>query len=315
MLYGEHGVVYGAPCIVTAVDLRVRAQVELAHDGRVVLDVPGLAESYIAPVAEIAGGAAVPPEAAFVIAALRAFWRACRENIAATIRTTSDFTHSYGLGSSSAVTVATVKALAAAAGDDLPVSNVFRLSYEAVRDAQGGIGSGYDVATAAYGGTLHYVMPGAIIEPIAVMALPLVIGYSGAKASTTQWVRHVAEVTRRHPGLAQGIWQLIGQLVDEGRDALARGDFQAAGSLMTINQGLLVSLGVSTPGLDTLIAAARDAGAYGAKLSGAGGGDCMIALAGAVHRSHVHAAILGAGIPGAQIVEAPAGAAGVRIES
>jgi mevalonate kinase len=314
MLFGEHAVVYGAPCIVTAVDLRVRAHVDLTSDGRVVLDVPGLAEPFVAPARALAGGAAVPPEAAFVVAALRAFWRSCREDIGVHIRTTSDFNHSYGLGSSSAVTVAAIKALCAAAGADLPASEVFRLSYEAVRDAQGGIGSGYDVAAAAYGGTLYYVTPGTVIDPIPVLRLPLVIGYSGTKASTTQWARHVADITRRHPALSQGLWQLIGRLVDEARDALAAADFGAAGSLMNINQGLLVSLGVSTPGLDALIAAARGAGAYGAKLSGAGGGDCMIALAGPVQRAHVQAALQASGIPGAGLVKVPAGAAGVRIE-
>jgi mevalonate kinase len=294
--------------------LRVSAHVELASDEWVVLEVPGLREPFVASTAEIAAGATVPPETAFVIAALRTFWRSCRDSIGARIRTTSDFTHSFGLGSSSAVTVATIKALCAAAGDNLPASEVFRLSYAAVRDAQGGIGSGYDVAAAAYGGTLYYVMPGRVIEPVSVFRLPLVIGYSGTKASTTEWVRRVSDLARQHPVLSQAIWRLIGQLVDEARDALERADFQAAGSLMNINQGLLVSLGVSTPALDALIAAVREAGAYGAKLSGAGGGDCMIAFVGVVYRGNVQTAIHQAGIPGAGIVEVVAGAPGVRIE-
>jgi mevalonate kinase len=47
---------------------------------------------------------------------------------------------------------------------------------------------------------------------------------------------------------------------------------------MDLNQGLLSSLMVSTARLEDLCAAARDAGALGAKLTGGGGGGCMIAL-------------------------------------
>ena len=47
---------------------------------------------------------------------------------------------------------------------------------------------------------------------------------------------------------------------------------------MNRNQRLLSELEVSSEKLDSMINAARDAGAYGAKLSGAGVGDCMIAI-------------------------------------
>jgi mevalonate kinase len=50
---------------------------------------------------------------------------------------------------------------------------------------------------------------------------------------------------------------------------------------MDMNQLLLASLFVSTERIETLCRAARDAGALGAKLTGAGGGGCVIALPGA----------------------------------
>ena len=51
------------------------------------------------------------------------------------------------------------------------------------------------------------------------------------------------------------------------------------GELMNIDHELLCSIGVSCRELDNLVYAAREAGAFGAKLTGAGGGGCMIALA------------------------------------
>ena len=59
---------------------------------------------------------------------------------------------------------------------------------------------------------------------------------------------------------------------------LAAGDLHALGRLMNFNHGLLSALGVSSRSLDAMVWAARDAGADGAKLTGAGGGGCIVAL-------------------------------------
>ena len=110
MLYGEHAVVYGVPCVVTAVDLRVRVSVALRRDDRVTIRTPMLAESFTIRTDEVMCGAPVPPAVHFVVAALRACWQTTAP-CGLDLHTRADFSHSYGLGSSSAVTVATVKAL------------------------------------------------------------------------------------------------------------------------------------------------------------------------------------------------------------
>lgn len=314
MLYGEHAVVYGGPCIVTAVDLRVRASVRLRRDSRISVRTPMLSEPFTTDVDEVMRGTSPPPAALFVVAALRAYWREATP-CGLDLHTHADFSHSYGLGSSSAVTVATVKALGEAAGCPLDAQQVFRLSYTAVLDAQRGIGSGYDVAAASFGGTLYYVTPGDIIEPLAVGEPPLIIGYSGIKASTTEWVRRVAELRERHPALLQQTWRLAKDLVEQARGALGHRDWTTCGGLMDFNHGLLSALGVSTAPLETLVHAARAAGAYGAKLSGAGGGDCMVALVDEARRSTVAHALNSSGVAGAGVVPVRTGAEGVRIEA
>jgi mevalonate kinase len=70
-----------------------------------------------------------------------------------------------------------------------------------------------------------------------------------------------------------------GEITQRAVEALKRGDFAALGELMNINQALLSAVGVSNEALERLIHAARNAGALGAKLTGGGGGGCMIALA------------------------------------
>ena len=80
---------------------------------------------------------------------------------------------------------------------------------------------------------------------------------------------------------------------------------------MNSNQKLLENLGVSTEKLQRMIGEARKAGAIGAKLSGAGGGDCMIALVNRKDRAGVEKAIEGAG---GEIIKLNFSAEGVRVE-
>jgi mevalonate kinase len=60
--------------------------------------------------------------------------------------------------------------------------------------------------------------------------------------------------------------------------ALEDRNLDLLGSLMDKNQDLLAKLEVSHESLEKLIKTAKNAGALGAKLTGAGGGGCMIAL-------------------------------------
>jgi mevalonate kinase len=71
----------------------------------------------------------------------------------------------------------------------------------------------------------------------------------------------------------------MGDISREGLDALMNNDIFRIGDLMNINHGLLSGIGVSTMKLEILVHTARQNGALGAKLTGAGGGGCMIALA------------------------------------
>jgi mevalonate kinase len=212
------------------------------------------------------------------------------------------------------VTVATLRALAEVAGEAIGPGDLFKLGYEVALAAQEGLSSGFDVAAAIYGGTLYYVTGGRVLEPLGVGELPLVVGYTGIKADTTEYIKRVAQRRQRFPLLVNTILESIAALVDEAKGALGRGDLPEVGRLMNLNQGWLQALGVSTDELDRLIHAARLAGAYGAKLSGAGGGDCMIALVDEGRRLDVERAIEGAGIPGARVLRVRTGAEGVRIE-
>lgn len=314
MLYGDHAVLYDQPCLVTAVDLRMRVSATLYESDEVRIRTPMLPKSVVLSLSELADGGPLPQAIKFVGLAIRKFWQQTNQQFGLKIRTESQFTHAYGLGSSSAVTVATLKALAEATNTPLTLAKLFHLSYETVLEAQSGRASGFDVAAATYGGTLYYHV-GQPPQPLAVPDLPLIVGYSGTKASTTELVAQVANLHQRHPKHVNRIMESIGLLVEDARTALEQGDMETAGALMGFNQAYLQALQVSSPPLDTLISGVLRHGAYGAKLSGAGGGDCMIALINQSCRPKIESYFTNSLLAGAELLTAATGAEGVRIES
>lgn len=277
MLLGEHAVVYGYPCIVTAISQRLEVSVSKIDD--------------------------IPMDRRFIDAAIRAWGDG--KDYSFSIK--SAFSGKYGFGSSAAVTVATLKAIRPIAENRV----LFDAAYKIVLDVQG-IGSGFDVAAATYGGTLYFVAAGKIIEPLSVHELPLIVGYTGVKADTTTLIKQVAEKKEKNPEKVERIFQAIAKLVEDVKPRMLEGDWERVGKLMDFNQEYLRDLGVSSEKLETLISAAKKAGAWGAKLSGAGGGDCMIALAVSERQDAVKDAITKAG---GQVIAVRANAQGVRIET
>jgi mevalonate kinase len=311
LLLGDHAVVYGYPCLVTAVDLRVKVSVEKMDKPEILVETPALREqkkvyslklSRLAPLTEYDKGTA------FVIAAVQQVFLKYDIKQGLKISTEGPL-HSFGLGSSSAATVAAAFALANLFELNLDKRAVFDLSYSAVLAVQK-VGSGFDVASAVYGGTIYY-KPGKSIIQLPVNSLPIVIGYSGEKVSTTNLVGQVRELRERNKVVIDSIFQTIGDIVEQARLYLERENWRAFGELMNINQGLLESLGVSTLSLEKPIHAAREGGAFGAKLSGAGGGDCMFSV---VDNAHIESVKAGMIATGTQIVPSATNVEGVRLE-
>ena len=249
MLFGEHAVVYGYPCIVTTVSSKINVKVEKSTQFKI--DAPQVKDNR------------------FVEETVKQFCEKYKVNNKILIKTFSDFSSKFGFGSSSAVTVATIFALSKLYKIKISKKEVFDLGHKVVLSIQG-VGSGFDIASATFGGTLYFVTGGKVIESLSVKELSLVIGYSGVKASTTSLVKNLKPDFK--------IFDKIGEIVEEAKISLVNGDWEKSGELMNQNHKLLQDLGVSTEKLNKMCQAAITAGAYGAKLSGAGGGDCMIAL-------------------------------------
>lgn len=272
MLLGDYSVVYNNPCLVTAVDKRLYVEAEIIDADEDEIITPQVKESR------------------FVLETISHFKEKFSIRNAVRIRTKGDFSHQVGLGSSSAVTVATLEALNKLFNKQLNKKQVFDICYSVTLSIQG-VGSGFDIAAAVYGKTQYYVTGGTKIEQVNLSQLPLVVGYSGIKADTPFYIRKVAEAFKHKQEELKIIFAAITGLVEEARVGFENSDFEKAGLCMTHNHALLQKLGVSISKLDEMVEVSNKAGAWGAKLSGAGGGDCMIALVSDEKRDNVIRAI------------------------
>ncbi len=291
MVFGEHAVVYGYPCIVTAVDRRLSVSIS-PHNDRDQFITPGVSNTQ------------------FIEKTLEMYRKRFNKSNFLKITTQSQFSHKFGFGSSSAVTIALIKALSEYYNDGQDDKSIFNLAYHIVLAVQG-TGSGFDLAAAAYGGTLEFVKGGDVIEPLSISSLPLIVAYSGIKADTPTIVKALGERYKIDRSRIDSIFKRIAEIVNTGKHSILLSDYKSAGELMSENHDLLRQLGVSTQKLDSLVNAAISGGAYGAKLSGAGGGDCIICLAPDDKREEVKRSLVNAG---GEIIEVACNTEGVRVE-
>lgn len=310
MLCGSYAVVHGRPCVVTAVDQRLFVTVEKNGDDQFHLAAPDLGlMGYSKTMSEL-GTKDQPKAVRFIETLYKIFLEKYPQKKGIKVSTKSEFSSKFGFGSSSAVTVAFAKALTELYGVSMDRKDLFDLCYEAVIKVQG-VGSGFDLAAAIWGGTIYYVSPAAVVEEIEVEDLPIVVGYTGVKADTPTLVRMINNKLKTEAGRIEDIFDGVGDISRDVVMALNDKDWDQLGKLFNQHQALMRQLGVSSPELEELIEQSLVSGAYGAGLSGAGGGDCMLAVVDQKSRKEVVSAINQSG----EVLEVKLNAPGVRIES
>ena len=292
ILLGEHAVVYGEPAIAVPVSqVRARATLTPLPAGRgLTLVAADLGRRY--PLAQAPDD---DPLALIVRLTLEHF-RAREPDALLTV--TSSIPIAGGLGSGAAVSAAIVRALAGFLGETVGPTVVSRLVYE-VEKLHHGTPSGIDNTVIAYEMPVYFVRQPQgppRIEPFTV-ARPfrLLIADSGIASPTREVVGDVRRAWEANRERYDLLFGAIGWMVEKARQAIAQGELAALGLLMGGNQQLLREMGVSHPRLEALIRAAKEAGALGVKLSGAGRGGNVIALVDEETEKKVASALAAAG--------------------
>jgi mevalonate kinase len=192
-----------------------------------------------------------------------------------------------GLGGSAAMAVAVARAIAEARGETLSNERTFAAAQVWERVFHGNP-SGVDAAAATYGGCLLYNRAefaqraaAGTLEPTRVSSLEtlhLAVAVAGPPSLTSTMVERVASHKQRDEGMFQANLAEIQNIVSEARTCIERGSLTRLGTLMCQNHAVLRRWDVSTPELDQACKLALNGGAWGAKLTGAGGGGCVVAL-------------------------------------
>ncbi|MEM2999481.1 MAG: mevalonate kinase [Candidatus Bathyarchaeia archaeon] len=273
ILFGEHFVVHGVPGIVSAIDSATEAEVKKAPGGITIKDERRGSKGY------------TEEKKAQQIESIERMLKTMGiESKAASfsIWLGGSLPGFSGLGASAASSVAIARAISEEFGLGFSDERINEIAYEAEK-AYAGNPSGIDNTAATYGGLLWFKrnMAGGpnIIERLSIQKpVEIVIGSTGIVANTKAMVEGVAERKKKNPQKYDALFRQAEVLTFEAKKALQGFDLKKVGELMNENHRLLQEIEVSCKELDFLVDLARARGALGAKLTGGGGGGCMVAL-------------------------------------
>ena len=286
ILCGEHAVVYGRPAIAVPVT-QVQATVTLEpSDHGLIIAAPDIdRENAIDPANPI------DPLASIVQLTL-AHLNCPPPGLRLTIRSTIPVAS--GLGSGAAVSTAIVRALAQWFKARLDNAEINALVYE-VEKLHHGTPSGIDNTVIVYQQPVYFVRGDSVQTFKVARPFTVVIGNTGMASPTKIAVGDVRRSWEADRARYEAWFDQIGAIAQQARSAIASGAIAQLGPLLDQNQARLRDLDVSSAELERLIAAAKQAGASGAKLVGGGRGGNMIALVDDRNVEAVTAALQSAG--------------------
>ncbi len=274
MLLGEHAVLNNKPAIVLAIDKRITVILHTRFDQKIVISSQlGNFEFNLHEIDKISD----QPSFQFILAVIQHFKEALKKNNQGfDLVIHSEFSHDCGLGSSAAVTVATVAVLLQLCSKNTDM--LFEIARKIIRDVQG-VGSGADVAASVYGGVIVYQQQSPSIIKKINHVLPLVVIYSGSKIPTPIVIKKVEVLQNKYANLIDTLYDAIEQAVHHASVFIENKDWAKLGEIMNIQQGIMNALGLGTPVLNQLIDSLNTMPTiYGAKISGSGLGDCVIGI-------------------------------------
>jgi len=271
ILLGEHAAVYGRNVLALPLESAVTVRIAETASGIRLLMPDWNIEQQLDPDAPVRGGQAA------VLSLIRRYFGVTERGY--DIHVQSRIPPAAGLGFSAALAVATIRAFDKIAGKGMSNVEVEKLAFQCEKISHG-TPSGIDNNIATFGqpvlfskGTRSRTKPVTLVE-----VPPLVIASSGIKASTIEQVAGVRARFDKNRDLYTTIFDEISEISIAGSVALRNCDYEQLGAMMNVCQGFLNAIEVSTPELEKMIAIARENGALGAKLTGAGGGGSIVAL-------------------------------------
>jgi mevalonate kinase len=273
-LLGDNADLLEKPAIAAAISAFLSVQIEPRADDQIMLtgaDV-GFSESF-----RLGDKLSLDSPLKYVKAVYAHFQERLHNGFSLAIH--SDIPVSAGLSSSTALCIATIQGLGQLCNMNLTPKEIAELSFQIERydlDIECGRMDQYAIA---FGG-VTYIDTGdqADVEQLPLKSLPVVVADTEEKHDTQvlqKWLRD--RIAQEDPSLMGPLLEVV-NLVESGKQAILDGDLEKLGTIMNHQQAQEHAMGTSTDRLDLFCRKARQAGAWGSKQMGAGGGGCMIAL-------------------------------------
>jgi mevalonate kinase len=272
IIFGEHAVVYGYPAIAAAIDLRARCSISTTSRRINYISTPDLFPNEAFHL-----NRNVPPSLKALeylvnyIVEERDFQKGIE------IQITSKIPPSAGLGSSAAVMVSLAASLYYLTDKNLDLQRVNDAAFEAEKIIHS-TPSGIDNTISTFGGGIRYEEGKMKKLPIKMDTSSLIVINSLIPRNTRDLVNKVKEKYNSNEQKFKTIFEEIQNITDEGEKELAQGNIEKIGYLMTKNHELLNEIGVSHPRLEQIVKKLNQYGSLGSKLTGAGGGGCIISV-------------------------------------
>jgi hydroxymethylglutaryl-CoA reductase len=289
ILFGEHAVVHGRRAIAASLPIPIETRVTEGEAGAVRLRIPAWELDH--KLAEL-------PEVSKTLdaAVAKLIELTGLSGKGMTIEVTPHLTSGAGLGSSAAISVSILRGLKEAFALDLNDKAICGYAFEAEKIFHG-TPSGLDNTISTYGGILQFRRgEPPVMERLSTrISLPMVVALTGRSGDTKSMVAGVRARWQKNPNGYEFLFDQVDRVVERALQALQENDLETLGLLMSINHGLLQTMGVSSKDLDLLTDVARAHGAYGAKLTGGGGGGAMISIVPPERGDAIVQAIRGAG--------------------
>lgn len=271
MLLGEHAVLAGKQAVVAAVDKRLHMELVPVSS-----DIITITDTRLGIMTQNINELQILAPYKFVCCAILEFKSLIKTGFNLNIN--SEFSSVIGLGSSAAVTVATVAILSKWLHPTAyTLDQIFTIAKRVMLKVQGS-GSGADLAASIFGGVINYTM-----QPCVYNSLPMIPNltavYCGYKKPTTEVIQLVTAAAQQEPELFAEIFDEMNNIVQQAKIAIQQQNWYELGILFNKHHALQMRLGVSDTLLNALVDKLIDQDTiYGAKISGSGLGDCVIGL-------------------------------------
>jgi len=279
ILFGEHFVVYGNPAVLASISRRITVSARIINDSKIVIksDIGAAGEYSDSGFNPLKGGRDVKEILDPLYSGIRKVLAARNQNAGIEMEIVSEVPYGLGLGSSAASCVATIAAV-----DSLfskpDRQRVCEQAIESERMIHKN-SSGADCYVSAFGGLIHYSKSEGFKKIELKSPLSIVIASTGVRHSTGDLVAGVSKFKDKNERLFNDLANQASEICTQAMAAISSGNKEKLGELLKENQALLRQIGVSHEKADGLIDIFNSTGALGAKITGAGGGGAVIALA------------------------------------